>query len=95
LGLVKCPKCEKIIEEAGFRGWQIICAILVFPFGLLALLADKKPTICFQCQTIFQAQKGNQSLRNAIAIIGVIGGIIFWILVFFGAIFAALETMEY
>ena len=52
---VSCPKCSKATNQAGFRGWQILVAICLFPVGLLALLAGREPTKCQHCGHIFQA----------------------------------------
>lgn len=33
-----------LCRRGGFKAWQIIIAVIFFPIGLLALLADKEPT---------------------------------------------------
>jgi len=52
---VTCPKCGKLTTRAGYPGWVIIVAICFFPLGLLALLADRNPTICGNCGNAWQA----------------------------------------
>jgi uncharacterized membrane protein len=52
---VTCPKCNKIVQQAGYPPWVIWVAICTFPLGLLALLAGKKPTVCGECGHIFQS----------------------------------------
>jgi hypothetical protein len=47
--LVSCPECKRLAERGGFQTWQIVCAITFFPFGLLALLSGRKPTVCGDC----------------------------------------------
>lgn len=47
--MITCPKCGELTPERGYSGWQIVIAILFFPIGLLALLADKEPTKCEHC----------------------------------------------
>jgi hypothetical protein len=53
MSIVSCPKCSALTEKGGFHSWQIIVAICLFPVGLLALLAEKKPTRCFSCGFIW------------------------------------------
>jgi hypothetical protein len=47
--LVSCPDCKKTTQKGGFYTWQIIVAICFFPLGMLALLAERKPTVCLSC----------------------------------------------
>jgi phage FluMu protein Com len=54
MAAVPCPKCGEIVIKGGFETWQIVVAICLFPIGLLALLAGRKPTQCPKCKTIFQ-----------------------------------------
>lgn len=51
---ISCPKCGKLTKQGGYKTWQIIVAICVFPIGLLALFAEKKPTTCINCQNTWQ-----------------------------------------
>jgi hypothetical protein len=46
---ISCPKCSTSTKKGGFKSWQIIVAICLFPLGLLALLAGKEPSICMKC----------------------------------------------
>jgi len=46
---LSCPNCMTLTKKGGFKAWQIIVAIFFFPLGLLALLADRNPTICRNC----------------------------------------------
>ena len=52
---LSCPKCNEMANRGGFKAWQIIVAICFFPLGLLALLADRKPTTCPKCGHAWQA----------------------------------------
>lgn len=51
---VTCPNCNTLTEEGGFRTWQILVAICLFPIGLFALLAEKEPTQCKKCNHAWQ-----------------------------------------
>lgn len=51
---VTCPSCNKLTKQGGFRGWQILVAICLFPIGLIALLAEKEPTKCQYCKHTWQ-----------------------------------------
>ncbi len=53
--IVTCPRCASPANRGGFRVWTIVVSILLFPFGLLALLAPRKPTICPRCGLVWQA----------------------------------------
>jgi hypothetical protein len=55
MGMISCPKCSTHVVKGGYNTWQIVVAVCFFPLGLLALLADKKPTTCGNCGNIFQA----------------------------------------
>lgn len=55
MALVNCPKCGTSTKKAGYPTWVIIVAICFFPLGLLALLADRKPTICSSCGNSFSS----------------------------------------
>jgi hypothetical protein len=46
---LSCPKCDALTRRGGRPAWQIVVAILLFPIGLLALLAGRKPTVCEKC----------------------------------------------
>ena len=46
---LSCPKCDTLTRRGGRPAWQIIVSILLFPIGLLALLAARKPTVCAHC----------------------------------------------
>ena len=52
---LSCPKCDTMASRGGFKAWQIIVAICAFPIGLLALLADRNPTVCPKCGNSWQA----------------------------------------
>lgn len=52
---VTCPKCQTLTEKGQFHPWQLIVAICFFPIGLLALLADRKPTQCSNCGNSWQS----------------------------------------
>lgn len=52
---LSCPKCGTPAERGGYPAWVIIVAICLFPVGLLALLAGRKPTICPSCRNAWQA----------------------------------------
>ena len=41
--MVTCPRCGTSVSRAGYPVWVIVVAICFFPFGLLALLAGRKP----------------------------------------------------
>jgi len=51
---LSCPKCGTLTERAGYPAWVIIVAICLFPVGLLALLAGRKPTVCPKCGNAWQ-----------------------------------------
>jgi hypothetical protein len=55
MAVVSCPKCNAITSQAGFPVWAIIVSICLFPFGLLALLAGRKPTRCPSCGFTWQS----------------------------------------
>jgi len=46
---LSCPKCSELVSRGKYKTWQIVIAICFFPIGLLALLADRKPTVCAKC----------------------------------------------
>ena len=46
---LSCPKCGELTKKGGYKTWQIIVAVCLFPLGLLALLADRNPTTCQKC----------------------------------------------
>lgn len=46
---LSCTKCGNPAKKGSFNAWQVLIAILFFPIGLLALLADKKPSVCLSC----------------------------------------------
>ena len=46
---LSCPNCSGLTRRGTFKTWQIIVAICFFPIGLLALLVDRKPTVCQNC----------------------------------------------
>ncbi len=37
MAAVSCPKCNTLVQKAGYPAWVIIVAICFFPLGLLAL----------------------------------------------------------
>ena len=49
MAAISCPKCNTVQVRAGYPVWVIIVCICLFPLGLLALLAGRKPTTCGQC----------------------------------------------
>jgi hypothetical protein len=53
MAIITCPKCGTNTERAGFHGCIWLVAILLFPFGLLAFLMGRKPTICHNCHNAF------------------------------------------
>jgi hypothetical protein len=55
MAMVSCPKCSKQTAQSFFPVWVIVVAICLFPFGLLALLAGRKPTTCEECGNTWQA----------------------------------------
>lgn len=55
MAAVSCPKCTTITSRAGFPVWTIIVSICLFPVGLLALLAGRKPTTCRSCGFTWEA----------------------------------------
>ena len=56
MAVLSCPECKKMTQKGGYQTWQIVVAICFFPLGLLALLADKKPTVCNSCGHTWQGQ---------------------------------------
>ena len=46
---ISCPKCGELVKRGGFRGWQILLSIFLFPIGLLFLLAGREPSRCTKC----------------------------------------------
>jgi hypothetical protein len=54
MAVISCPKCNTVQASAGFPAWVIIVAICLFPVGLLALLAGRKPTTCVKCGFTWQ-----------------------------------------
>ena len=52
---ITCTKCGSLTDRAGFPTWAIIVSICLFPIGLLALLAGRKPTTCGKCGMTWQA----------------------------------------
>ena len=52
---ISCPKCRNLCNQGGYKNWQILIAVFGFPWGLLALLAEKNPTECINCGFIWQA----------------------------------------
>jgi hypothetical protein len=54
-GALTCPRCGGMAKRGGYQAWQIIIAICFFPIGMLALLADKSPTVCPNCGYSWQA----------------------------------------
>lgn len=55
MAVTSCPKCNGITRKAGFPAWVVILCIILFPVGLLALLAGRKPTTCSNCSFTWQA----------------------------------------
>ena len=46
---ISCPKCGQLVKRGGFRAWQILLSIFLFPIGLLFLLAGREPSKCTKC----------------------------------------------
>jgi len=55
MAVISCPKCNNLTQRAGYPAWVIIVAICLFPPGLLALLAGRKPTTCSHCSFTWNA----------------------------------------
>lgn len=55
MAAISCPKCNTLTERAGYPAWVIILCICLFPVGLFALLAGRKPTTCGNCRFTWQA----------------------------------------
>lgn len=53
--MLSCPKCESLTRRGKRPAWQILLSILLFPFGLLTLLAGRNPTRCDKCGFHWQA----------------------------------------
>lgn len=68
---IPCPECNEISRRGGFKTWQIIVAICFFPIGLLALLADREPTICTECGNIWE-ENHYPGITQAIGLLGLI-----------------------
>ena len=49
MGMVVCPQCHLPTKNAGYPLWVIIVAVCLFPVGMLACLAGRKPTTCKHC----------------------------------------------
>ncbi len=54
-GALSCPRCGAFAKRGGYQAWQIIIAICFFPIGLIALAADRSPTVCPHCGFTWQA----------------------------------------
>ncbi len=52
---ITCPKCNNLVYRGGFPAWVWIVAILLFPLGLIAFAAGRKPTRCGHCGYTFVA----------------------------------------
>lgn len=46
---VSCLKCGIPAERGSYSFWVVLCSILLFPFGMLAMLAGRKLTSCPKC----------------------------------------------
>lgn len=53
--MISCPRCGTLNRSPGFPAWVIIVCICLFPVGLLALLAGRKPVTCAHCGFTWQA----------------------------------------
>jgi Uncharacterized conserved protein (DUF2367) len=51
---VSCPKCGTATHRAFYPLWVILVSICFFPFGLLSLLAGRKPSQCPSCGFTWQ-----------------------------------------
>lgn len=47
-----CTECGGLVEVGGYRVWQFIVAVALFPFGLFFFLAGRKPPKCSNCGAI-------------------------------------------
>jgi hypothetical protein len=54
MSIVSCPKCSNPAQKGKFKTWQLFVAICFFPLGLLALLADREPSVCHKCGFMWQ-----------------------------------------
>jgi NMD protein affecting ribosome stability and mRNA decay len=55
MAAISCPKCGELTQRGSYKGWQILVAVCTFPIGLLALMADRNPTVCQKCGHSWQA----------------------------------------
>lgn len=46
---VSCPKCDRLCKLGTRPLGQIVCAVLLFRFGLLTFLAGRLSTVCRNC----------------------------------------------
>lgn len=53
MAIISCPRCSTRNVRAGFPVWAWIVAIVFFPFGFLAFLFGRKPTVCRNCGDAF------------------------------------------
>ena len=47
--VLSCPKCQTPAVRGTFGFLPFLIAVLLFPIGLLALLAGRNPTTCPSC----------------------------------------------
>lgn len=55
MAVISCPKCQTRTLAGRFRVWQILCSIILFPIGLLTLLAGREITECLSCSFRFKS----------------------------------------
>lgn len=46
---LSCPRCDHLCKVGARPLPQIVCAVLLFPFGMLGFLAGRRPTGCENC----------------------------------------------
>ena len=54
MAIVICPRCGAPAPRGSIKIWVILVAIFLFPFGLLALLANREPAVCPTCHNVWQ-----------------------------------------
>jgi hypothetical protein len=68
--VVVCPKCGAMVKKETFEVWQYILVICFFTSGLgfLALLAGRKPSVCYKCNTVFKTEMMSTAVGVVIGI---------------------------
>ncbi|WP_183361326.1 DUF2367 domain-containing protein [Geomonas limicola] len=49
MAMVSCPKCSHQTKQSFYPTWVLVAALVLFPVGLLAFFAGRKPTSCENC----------------------------------------------